>query len=48
MKPGCSLAALREKGHDLAFVFGDGGHSDNLGGAILPEILRWTRRDYPK
>jgi enterochelin esterase family protein len=42
------VAALKEKGYDMTFVFGEGGHSDDHGGAILPEILRWIWRDYPK
>ena len=42
------VAALGEKGYDMAHVFGDGTHSDNHGGAILPDILRWLWRDYPK
>ncbi len=42
------VAALTEKGYDMAHVFGDGTHSDNHGGAILPDILRWIWRDYPK
>jgi enterochelin esterase-like enzyme len=29
-------------------VWGDGGHSDDHGGAILPDILRWIWLDYPK
>jgi enterochelin esterase-like enzyme len=41
-------AALREKGYDFTFVLGGGGHSDNHGGAILPDILRWLWRDYPR
>ena len=28
--------------------WGDGGHADNHGGAILPDILRWLWSDYPK
>jgi enterochelin esterase family protein len=28
--------------------WGDGGHSDAHGGAILPDILRWIWADYPK
>jgi enterochelin esterase family protein len=28
--------------------WGDGGHSDAHGGAILPDILRWIWKDYPK
>ena len=42
------VAALQEKGYDMAYVFGEGTHSDNHGGAILPDILRWLWRDYPK
>lgn len=42
------VAALKEKGYDMTHVFGEGGHSDNHGGAILPDILRWLWRDYPK
>lgn len=42
------VAALKEKGYDMTFVFGEGGHSDDHGGAILPDILRWVWRDYPK
>ena len=39
-------AALSEKKYDLKYVFGEGGHSDDHGGAILPDILRWLWRDY--
>ncbi len=42
------VAALKEKGYDMTNVFGEGGHSDDHGGAILPDILRWLWRDYPK
>jgi enterochelin esterase family protein len=42
------VAALQEKGYDMTYVFGEGNHSDNHGGAILPDILRWIWRDYPK
>ncbi len=42
------VAALKEKGYDMKHVFGEGGHSDDHGGAILPDILRWLWRDYPK
>jgi enterochelin esterase-like enzyme len=42
------VAALQEKGYDMKYVFGEGGHSDNHGGAILPDILRWLWRDYSK
>jgi enterochelin esterase-like enzyme len=42
------VAALTEKGYDLKYDFGEGGHSDDHGGSILPDILRWIWRDYPK
>ena len=42
------VAALTEKGYDLKHVFGEGNHSDNHGGSLLPEILRWVWRDYKK
>ncbi len=42
------VAALDEKGYDAKHVFGRGGHSDSHGGAIMPDILRWVWRDYPK
>jgi enterochelin esterase family protein len=42
------VAALKEKGYDLSYVFGDGPHADNHGGAILPDILRWLWRDEKK
>lgn len=41
------VAALAEKGYDMAHVFGEGGHSDDHGGAILPQMLRWIWRDAP-
>ena len=34
--------------YDVNHVWGDGGHSDRHGGAILPDILRWMWRDWPK
>ncbi|MDQ3648954.1 MAG: alpha/beta hydrolase-fold protein [Acidobacteriota bacterium] len=42
------VAALKEKRYDMTYVFGEGGHSDDHGGAILPDILRWLWRDWPK
>jgi enterochelin esterase-like enzyme len=42
------LAALQEKGYDFRAVVGEGGHSDDHGGALLPDIMRWMWRDYPK
>ncbi len=40
-------AALAERGYDLRFVLGDGGHDANHGGAILPDALRWLWRPAP-
>jgi enterochelin esterase family protein len=37
-------AALKFKGYDYRFEFGDGGHNGKHGGAILPESLRWLWR----
>ncbi len=41
-------AALREKGYDVNFCWGIGPHSQNMAGAMLPEMLRWLWRDYPR
>jgi len=38
-------AALKFKGYDYQFVYGDGGHNGKHGGAILPDALRWLWRD---
>ncbi|WP_420366014.1 alpha/beta hydrolase-fold protein [Curtobacterium sp. L3-7] len=37
-------AALAERGYDHRLVLGDGGHSPNHGGVILPDALRWLWR----
>jgi Putative esterase len=34
--------------YDINHRWGDGNHSDQHGGTILPEILRWIWRDWPK
>jgi len=34
-------AALVEAGYDVRLVVGDGGHSPNHGGTLLPDALRW-------
>ncbi|MEJ7594278.1 MAG: alpha/beta hydrolase-fold protein [Planctomycetaceae bacterium] len=34
------VTALVEREYDCAYVFGDGGHSDDHGGAMLPLMLR--------
>ena len=40
--------ALTAKGYDVNFCWGTGTHSNKQGGAILPEMLRWLWRDYPR
>ncbi len=42
------VAALEEKDYDYKYVFGEGGHNGNHGGAIFPDTMRWLWRDYPK
>ena len=37
-------AALAEASYDFRLVLGDGGHSPNHGGVILPDALRWLWR----
>ena len=37
-------AALAEAGYDHRLVLGDGGHSPNHGGVLLPDALRWLWR----
>jgi enterochelin esterase family protein len=41
-------AALKEKGYDVNYCWGIGTHSNKQGGAIMPEMLRWLWRDYPR
>jgi enterochelin esterase family protein len=41
-------AALKFRGYDYRFEFGDGGHTAKHGGALLPDTMRWLWRDYPK
>lgn len=38
-------AALAKAGYDFRLVLGDGGHSPNHGGVLLPDALRWIWRD---
>lgn len=38
-------AALKYKGYDYKFVFGEGRHSGRHGGAIFPDTMRWLWRD---
>ena len=40
-------AALQFKGYDYQFIMGEGSHSGQHGGAILPDTLRWLWDGYP-
>lgn len=42
------VAALEEKGYDVNYTWGIGSHSNKQGGAIMPDMLRWIWRDYPR
>jgi enterochelin esterase-like enzyme len=42
------VAALTEKGYDVNYTWGIGTHSNKQGGAILPDMLRWLWRDFPR
>lgn len=42
------VAALTEKHYDVNFTWGIGTHSNKQGGAIMPDMLRWLWRDYPR
>ena len=39
--------ALVEKGYDVNYAWGMGVHSHDMGGAMLPEMMRWLWRDQP-
>jgi enterochelin esterase family protein len=41
-------AALKFRGYDYRFEYGDGAHTHKHGGALLPESLRWLWRDFPR
>ncbi len=40
-------AVLTEKGYDLNYIWGINTHGQRMGGAMLPEMLRWLWRDHP-
>ena len=42
------VAAFTEKGYDVNYCWGIGTHSNKQGGAMMPEMLRWLWRDYPR
>lgn len=39
--------ALTKKGYDVNYSWGMGVHSHDMGGAMLPEMMRWLWRDQP-
>lgn len=41
------LKALTEKGYEVNYIFGMDQHGSKMGGAILPEMMRWLWRDQP-
>jgi predicted alpha/beta superfamily hydrolase len=42
------VAALTQKGYDVNYCWGIGTHSGKQGGSIMPDMLRWLWRDYPR
>jgi len=40
--------ALTAKHYDVNYTWGIGTHSNKQGGAIMPDMLRWLWRDYPR
>jgi enterochelin esterase family protein len=42
------IDALTKKGYDVNYSFGMNLHGQKQGGAILPEMMRWLWRDYPR
>ncbi len=41
------LKALEQKGYEVNYSFGMNQHGSKMGGAILPEMMRWLWRDGP-
>ena len=41
------MEALAKKGYDLNYAWGMNRHGQAMGGAILPEMMRWLWRDHP-
>jgi enterochelin esterase-like enzyme len=41
------MQALSEKGYDVNYAWGMNRHGQAMGGAILPEMMRWLWRDHP-
>jgi enterochelin esterase family protein len=41
------MQALQAKSYDLNYAWGIGNHGQKMGGAILPDMMRWLWRDQP-
>ena len=41
------MKALSDKGYDVNYTWGLNRHGQKMGGAILPEMMRWLWRDHP-
>ncbi len=41
------MKALTDKGYDLNYSWGMNKHGQKMGGAILPDMMRWLWRDQP-
>ena len=41
------MEALTKKGYDVNYAWGMNRHGQAMGGAILPEMMRWLWRDHP-
>ena len=46
--PAATTPAAPVVRYDVKHEWGDGAHSDQHGGVLLPDILRWVWRDWPK
>jgi enterochelin esterase-like enzyme len=41
------MKALTDKGYEVNYSWGMNRHGQSMGGAILPEMMRWLWRDHP-
>ena len=41
------MEALTDKGYEVSYAWGMNRHGQAMGGAILPEMMRWLWRDHP-
>jgi enterochelin esterase family protein len=40
------MQALASKGYDVNYAWGMNKHGQKMGGAILPDMMRWLWRDH--